>query len=308
MLKIIKNSLFFFLIFFFTEANTANENKIVVKVNDKIVSSYEIRNKINTELVLRKLEINQENINKFKNIALQELIKFRLKEIEILKYKSINFENTNISRQLNRIASGNIEIFKRKFSDNNLNFNIYIRELKIQTAWQQLIFQLYKNKVEIDENEILKLANKYKSQRKLRELDLSELVVSFQNKKEIEKKIDEIKKSINEIGFEESIKIFSESENASDNGKLGFINENAFSKDILEKIKLLKEKEISEPIIQNGKILFLKINAIRVLQNDNLDFEKIKENIKNKRKNDLFNLYSESHLSKIKNNSYIEFK
>ena len=39
-----------------------------------------------------------------------------------------------------------------------------------------------------------------------------------------------------------------------------------------------------------------------------LDFEKIKKNIENKRKNDLFNLYSESHLSKIKNNSYIEFK
>ena len=308
MFKIITNYLFFFVIFFFSEVNAAKENKIIVKVSDKIVSSYEIENKINTELILRNLEINQENINNFKNLALQELIKLRLKEIEILKYRSIGFENTNINRQLNSIASGNVENFKLKFNANNLDYNIFVRELKIQTAWQQLIFQLYKDKVKIDENEIVKLANKFKNQQKIREFDLSELVISFKNKSEIKKKIDEVKKSINEIGFEKSVNILSESSTASSNGSLGFINENAFSKDIFENITLLKEEDISEPIIQNDKILFLKINKIKILQNNDLDFEKIKKNIENKRKNDLFNLYSESHLSKIKNNSYIEFK
>ena len=308
MLKLIANYLFFFFIFFFSEANSTNENKIVVKVNDKIVSSYEIKNKINTQLVLRNLEINQENINKFKNLALQDLIKFRIKEIEILKYKSIDFENINISRQLNVIASVNIENFKKKFKENKIDYNIYIRELKIQSAWQKLIFQLYKDKVKIDENEIVKLADRYKSQSKLKEFNLSELVVSFENKKEIKKKINDVKKSVNEIGFEKSINILSESETASNNGRLGFINENAFSKDILKKIENLKEGEISEPIIQIDKILFLKINKINILQNEKIDFEKLKQNIENKRKNDLFNLYSESHLSKIKNSSYIEFK
>ncbi len=308
MFKIITNYLFFFVIFFFSEVNATKENKIIVKVSDKIVSSYEIENKINTELILRNLEINQENINNFKNLALQELIKLRLKEIEILKYRSIGFENTNINRQLNSIASGNVENFKLKFNANNLDYNIFVRELKIQTAWQQLIFQLYKDKVKIDENEIVKLANKFKNQQKIREFDLSELVISFKNKNEIKKKIDVVKKSINEIGFEKSVNILSESSTASSNGSLGFINENAFSKDIFENITLLKEEDISEPIIQNDKILFLKINKIKILQNNDLDFEKIKKNIENKRKNDLFNLYSESHLSKIKNNSYIEFK
>ena len=308
MLKFIAKYLFFFFIFFFSEANSSNQNKIVVKVNDKIVSSYEIKNKINTQLILRNLEINQENINKFKNLALQELIKFRIKEIEILKYKSIDIENMNINRELNVISSGNIENLKKKFEENKLNYNIYTRELKIQSAWQKLIFQLYKDKVKIDENEIVKLANRYKSQSKLKEFNLSELVVSFENKEEIKKKINDVKKSINEIGFEKSINILSESDSASNNGKLGFINENAFSRDILEKINFLKEGEISEPIIQIDKILFLKINKINILQNEKIDFEKIKQNIENKRKNDLFNLYSESHLSKIKNSSYIEFK
>ena len=308
MLRLIKNCLIFFLIFFFSNLFAANENKIIVKINDKIISSYEIKNKINTELILRKLEINQENIDKFKNLALQELVKLRLKELEILKYRSNDFEDININRQLDVISSGDIQGLRKKFNENKLSFNIFVREIKIQAAWQQLIFQLYKDKIKIDENELVNLTNKYKSQNKLRELDVSELIISFENKNEIEKKINNVKKSINEIGFEKSVNILSESNSASDNGKLGFINENAFSKKILGKIGSLKEGDISEPILQNNKILFLKINKIKYLQNDNIDFEKLKKNIENQRKNDLLNLYSESHISQIKNSSYIEFK
>ena len=160
--KLIKNNLIFFFIFFFLEVHAANENKIIVKIDGKIVSSYEVKNKINTELTLRNLEINQENINNFKNLALQDLIKLRLKEIEILKYKSIDLENININRQLNIISSGDIQNLKKKFIENKLNYKIYIRDLKVQAAWQQLIFQLYKDKVEIDENELVKLATNSK--------------------------------------------------------------------------------------------------------------------------------------------------
>ena len=35
---------------------------------------------------------------------------------------------------------------------------------------------------------------------------------------------------------------------------------------------------------------------------------KLKQDLINNRKNELYNLYSKSYLSKLKNNSYIEFK
>ena len=74
----IKNQIKYFLvllfIFFFKSTLAFSENKIVVKVDDKIISSYEVKNKINTELILRNLEINQTNINKIKSYAIKELI------------------------------------------------------------------------------------------------------------------------------------------------------------------------------------------------------------------------------------------
>ena len=56
-----------FSIFFFIEKSlSATSNKILVKVGNKIITNYELKNKILTTLVLSKQNINQTNINKIK--------------------------------------------------------------------------------------------------------------------------------------------------------------------------------------------------------------------------------------------------
>ena len=243
-----------------------------------------------------------------KNLALQELINLRIKEKEILKYSLIDIEGMDISKQLKSISSGNVEMLK-KFLDNNLDYDAFLHYLKVQAAWQNVIFYLFQNKVKIDENEINnELKNFKKEIFNVKELNLLELEAKFSSSIERDNKIMQIKNSINEIGFEKSISIYSESETAVNGGRLGFINEKSLSKEILEKLKDLNEGDISEPIIRLNKIIFLKIDKIRISRNDNINIDQYKKNIIAKRKNDLFDLYSKSHLSKLKNNSYIEFK
>ena len=197
----------------------------------------------------------------------------------------------------------------QKFLINNLNYDTFVKELKIQASWQKLIFLLFNDKVKINENEILNEVNNIKSNiLKNKEYDISELELSFSTESEKNKKIEEIQKKIIENGFENSVSIYSESETAIDNGRLGLINEKSLSKEFAKILKNLKEGQVSEPIIKLNKITFFKINKIQNSQNENLDIEILKKDITDKKKNDLFNLYSKSHLSKLKNNSYIEFK
>lgn len=306
---LIKYFLLIFLFFFFGSTQVFSDTKIVVKIDNKIISSYDIKNRINTNLKLRNLEINQSNIDKMKNLALQELINLIIKEKEILKYSSIDIEGMDISKQLNSISSGNVEMLKKKFLDNNLDYEAFLYHLKVQAAWQNVIFFLFQNKVKIDENEINDELKNFKEEIfNVRELNLLELEAKFSSSIERDNKIIQIKNSINEIGFEKSISIYSESETAVNGGRLGFINEKSLSKEILEKLKNLNEGDISEPIIRLNKIIFLKIDKIKISRNDNINIDQYKKNIIAKRKNDLFDLYSKSHLSKLKNNSYIEFK
>ena len=232
-----------------------------------------------------------------------------MKEKEISKYKTIDLQKIDISNQLKSISSNNIEAFENIFLDNNLNYDTYIKELKIQSAWRKIIFLLFNDNVKINEEEVLKEVINLKNKNStIKEYDLLEIELSFTNQDDKNRKIQKVSSDIKKIGFEKSVSIHSESETAINGGKLGLVNEKSLSNEIFQKLKFLKEGEISKPIVKLNKILFLKINKIKISENKNFNIDKVKENIINNRKNDLFNLYSKSHLSKLKNNSYIEFK
>ena len=310
MIKTISKYFFvIFIIFFFEDIKALEKNKIVVKVNDKIITSYEIKNKINTELVLRNLKINQSNINNMKNFAVQNLIDFRIKEKEIEKYNSIELDNVDISKKLQSIFSGDINLIKDKFLRHNISYEIFLKELRLQTAWQNLILMLFQDKVKINENEILiELTNLKNMNSEIKTYNLSEIEASYATEKEKKEKIEKIVKSIKKVGFKKTVSILSESVTAANDGQLGFLNEESLSEEIYEKLKNLSVGNISDPIIQSNKITFLKINEIKIIDNKSFNIDQAKKNLINKRKNNLYNLYSQSYLSKLKNSSFIEFK
>ena len=70
----------------------------------------------------------------------------------------------------------------------------------------------------------------------------------------------------------------------------------------------MKPGQVSKPIIQTNSILFIKLNSERILENNDIDEELLKKNLIRRKQDELFNLYSRSHLSKLKNNSLIEYK
>ena len=66
--------------------------------------------------------------------------------------------------------------------------------------------------------------------------------------------------------------------------------------------------EISKPIKRNNSILFLKLEDIKETKINNLNNNELRNKIINQKKNELYNLYSKSHLSKLRNTSFIEYK
>ena len=86
---------------------------------------------------------------------------------------------------------------KEKFNKNNLDFQLYFEELTIEFMWQELIYKLYANKINVDENIIKKeVANYMKNDSTYEELRISEIEVFFNNKKELEEKIFEVEEEI----------------------------------------------------------------------------------------------------------------
>ena len=95
---------FFFIIYLFSleKILASSQGKILLKVENEIITNYEVKNKILTLLLLSNQELNQQNINKYKKEVLNILIENKLKKIEIEKYK-IKKDNDKVNSYIKSI-------------------------------------------------------------------------------------------------------------------------------------------------------------------------------------------------------------
>ena len=301
--------IFFFLIFFLNGIlNAKIENKIIVKVGNEVITSFEIKNKILRTLILNNSNINQENIDKLKEQVLDNLVNIKLKENE-LKKTNVEIDTNRINEYLSKISSNDIAKLKNLFIQNNVSFELFIDELKTEFRWQKFIYQKYSKKIEVNENSINdEIETLLKDQLEVKEVNLSEIQLlnnqNINNKEFIQNIFDEIKQN----GFENTALKFSVSSSSSEKGSLGWINIKTLSKSIYDLVSNMSPGDISEPIIQSNNILLIKLNKERKVSRTDLDKDEMKKRLIKQKENELFNLYSISHLSIIKNKYFVEYK
>ncbi len=299
---------FLFLFFFVSIKLHPIDNKIVAKVENTVLTSYELKNKIRVTLVLSDQEINQNNINKIKSNVLASLLNLKIKKLELEKYK-VDIKTIDASNHLSTISSNNIIGLKEKFIRNNLDFNLFLTEVKTELAWRQFIFNMYNNKVNVDDKDIdFELTKIIENKSTIEEYNISEIEIFAEKGENDDNQINFIKEQIQIIGFENTAEKFSISPSSLNKGDLGWINSRSFSKKMFEIVKNMKPGDISKPIRNPNSILFLKLIDKKNSKLSEIDTDEIRNRLIKQKKNELFNLYSNSHLSKLKNNALIEYK
>ena len=306
-----KKILNFFLILLFlniyNNAWTSISNKIVVKVENEIITNYDIKNKILSSLILAGDEINQENIDNLKRQALDSLIQLKLKKIE-LKKTTIQKDNKQINSYLNSISSNDIVGLRKKFENNGLDYELFVKEIEIQFKWQELIYKLYSKKIQFDESIINKdLEKLIKNQSNIVEFNLSEIELATNDKETDKEVISNLLSRIDKEGFEAIAIKYSISSNAKNKGNLGWINSNALSQQILDIVSKMRIGEVSSVIKRQGSLLILKLNDKRISKTNDINVAALKENLIVQKRNELFNLHSRSHLSKLRNTILIQY-
>ena len=144
-----------FLIYFFLLINSSHtlvnaQSNIVVKVENEIITNYDIKNKILSSLYLANQPINQENINKIKENALNSCIQNKLKKIELSRF-DIKNDSKQVSNYIRSITSRDIEYLKKEFNKNEIDFDLFLDEVETQVKWQKLIFNIYSKKINLNE-------------------------------------------------------------------------------------------------------------------------------------------------------------
>jgi len=308
-----KKKLFFYLlIFLYLNIGQVGslENKIILKINNKIITTFDIEQEKKYLAVLNE-NLNKIDQNKFEILATESIIKEKIKEIEITKYfeieKTLNDKNLKkiIKNLYQNAGYQSEEEFKNYLELLNLNYKLIKRKIAIEMLWNNLIFRKFINRVVIDKKEIEdNLDNEIKNMSFSRNLYLSEIIIKNSKDLEIEKIYSEILKSIENIGFGATANIFSISDTAKIGGKIGWVEETSLSKQILKNIINLKKNQISKPIKINENFLILNIDDIKINKQE-IDKNEILKNRISYVKNQQLERFSLAYFSKVKQNMQI---
>ncbi len=304
----------FFIVFINIKSNAfaITKNKIIARVDNQIVTSYELKNKIKTILFLANQNFNQKNVDLIKQKALQQLIEYKLKKDQVTKFQVELSDKSQINKHLKSISSKyqtDIDGMKNIFQSNGLDFEIYLDEIQTEFSWQKFIFERYKGKIFLDEKEIeIELNNFLLTKKDLQEYKIAEIELPLKNNSEDKDTIQEVKNEISKAGFKSAVIKYSISTSSSEGGDLGWINAKSLSEEILSMISKMKIGDISQPIIQTNKIIILKLLDQKKIDTSNVNQNELRGKIIKNKQNQLLNLYSNNHLSKLKNSALIEIK
>ena len=298
-----KKILIYFALIFFVLINSSNslENKILIKIENQIITSLDVDNEYKYLVALNPKIKNSEK-NYILQLAKKSVLQEKIKKIEIKK----NFDNPKIPQKFleqilqniySKIGFTNIEDFKNYLITNKIDFEKVKNKLEIEALWNELILIKFSSKVKINEKAIrerIKDNNVF-----LKSYLLSEISFEVSSLQELNKKFQEINKVINDKGFEVAALKYSISPTSNLGGKLDWITENSLNKNIRLALNNLKINDYTKPINTPGGFLILKINDIKNTKIE-IDIDNEFKKIENYEKNNQLNQYSKIYFNKIK--------
>ncbi len=280
---------------------------IKAKVNNQILTNYEINNEKNYLLALNPnlRTLSKNDINRY---ATDSLINEYIKKIEIEKRFEILINKKMTEKIISNLYSGigitNIDEFKEHLNKFNINLELVEKKISIEIAWNDYIFNKFNKSVLIDEKKIREKIREMSKKNKVENIFLSEIIFTINDKESLENKLLKIKKSINEIGFNETAKIYSVSDSKKDGGKIGWVYKSQLSNKISNQIERTDVGEITNPISTPGGFILLKVDDKKneLLKID--EEEQFKKAL-NFEKNRQLNMYSTLYYKRIYNKSII---
>ena len=183
-----KKTIFLILIFFlFSNFSYSKiDLQIVMKINNQIITNYDIEKESNYLLALNP-KLNEINKNDLLKLAKKSMIKEMIRKSEILKYKEIDLDNPRNKNILRNIML-NLDFSNQlQFESYLNNFNISIDDLRnkigIENEWKNLVYSKYSQSIKIDKENLINQIEKSSKEEFSIEYNLSEIV--FMNNQNI---------------------------------------------------------------------------------------------------------------------------
>ena len=298
---------------FFNYFTYASDTYVVYKVNNKIITNVDINNEYRYLVALRPT-LKDIDKRKVMNLAKESIIREKIKEEEIIKHFNLDVENKFIKKIIKnfytKIGIKSESEFKSYLLEYGLTYDDIKKKISIEAAWNDLVYKKFSSRIEINKKKIKEKVDKLISSSKEQNVyNLSEILFSAEDYNDLQKKYKVIKKSISEIGFNNTANIHSISDSAKFGGKVGWVDESQLNEIIIKEITKLSVNDYTKPITIPGGFLVIKLdNKKKEKRNKKINFDEEFDKQVTTETNIQLNQFSEIYFKKIKKNSIISEK
>jgi len=296
--------------FIFSNIVNASTNfYIVTKVDNEIITNIDIIDEANYLIALNN-DLKKIDKRSLINLAKNSLIREKIKRNELNKYPNSMLVKEDILENLiqnyyKKLNLNDMNEFKNYLATYNVDLYDVKERIKIEILWNRHIYIKYKNLLNINVEELKKKINDNKhNNNKITKYLLSEILFSLENKKNFEKKNNEIREKIQDNGFKTTANIYSISNTAKFGGRIGLMNEKQLSPKILKEIESIQPGEITNTIDVPNGFLILKLEEI-IIEEFEKDLKSELDNLIRFETERQLNQFSIIYFNKLKLNSKI---
>ena len=301
--------LILFLLISIQKVNAEIKDSLFMTIGNKPITQSDIVDEIKIILILNNQSYSEDKRDQLHELAVRQTVKRTIKNIELERNNFFKFNEEDLQKELNRLASDlflDIDTLKNLCESNELDFSKIEDQIKTELYWNSLIFEMYKHNLNINQEEIEDRLRLSQNNNQIDEYLISEIVITKIENDNLDLEIQELKNRIETEGFENVARELSISESALKGGDLGWINENIISENIKTKLRETAIGKLSSPVILENGILIFKVRDKRKVK-QNISLEEIKNELIYAEKSKILNMHSMSHYDKVRRSISIKF-
>ena len=233
----------------FTSADSKAESlKIAAVVNDEIISTRDLQNRVNLFLMTTRIPLNPQTKNmifsRVLNNAIEEKIKLQAAEKEGIKISPQELaDSVQQFEKNNQINTGEL---KKILAQNKVDMDAFENQMKADMAWVRLVRRKMYSDAQVTQKELEKAMADAKTDLSIPKYFVSEIYIRKKDAKDLSVLVNNLRQ---DPRFELYAMQFSQSPTAANGGRLGWLNKGKLPEEIEKKLDKMHEGEISDPIL-----------------------------------------------------------
>ncbi|MEQ8741171.1 MAG: peptidylprolyl isomerase [Hoeflea sp.] len=242
---------------------------IAAIVNDRVISSYDLDQRVKLVLLSSGIPNNRENISRIRGQVLRSLVDEYL-QMEEAQRLNVEVTAEDIDSAFERIAQRsnmNLEQIDQFLKEGGVARETLERQIRADIAWNRVVQQQFGPLITVGETEIDEVMRRLQEDSGQPRYLVSEILITFDNPthaEEIAAGTERLVRQIREgAPFEAVARQFSQSASAASGGDSGWIHASQLPEGVGEVVKQLQPDMVSDPIRTLNGFYIIQLRAMQ---------------------------------------------